>query len=213
MWPTSSRHHNALSGFPPGVAHRVSCRQGTVVRSLYVDRALCREVDHRCKVLVVDDLLRELIRAFSLQLPEYASDTAEARLALVMLDRIFSAQEVDLVLPLPAHGELRRICRTMQLRPECRVDLAAWGAQLGVSGKTVSRMFIKETGMTFRAWSMRSRLLGTLVGLERGDRVTDVALDAGYESTSAFIAAFSGLFGQKPGEFAASSARASSPPL
>ncbi|MNP73513.1 Helix-turn-helix domain protein [compost metagenome] len=45
------------------------------------------------------------------------------------------------------------------------------------------------------------RLLSALPALERGERVTDVALACGYESLSAFIAAFGKQFGLPPGEF------------
>ena len=44
-------------------------------------------------------------------------------------------------------------------------------------------------------------LFHSLPALERGARVTDVALDCGYESLSAFIAAFRKLFDASPGEF------------
>ena len=55
--------------------------------------------------------------------------------------------------------------------------------------------------MTFRTWRQRMRLVSALPALERGERVTDVALACGYDSTSAFIAAFRQQFGATPGEF------------
>ena len=55
--------------------------------------------------------------------------------------------------------------------------------------------------MTFRTWRQRMRLLSALPALSRGERVTDVALACGYESLSAFIAAFGKQFGLSPGEF------------
>ncbi|SDK62188.1 Helix-turn-helix domain-containing protein, partial [Pseudomonas delhiensis] len=42
--------------------------------------------------------------------------------------------------------------------------------------------------------------LGSLGVLEEGASVTAAALDCGYDSTSAYIAAFKGLFGFTPGE-------------
>jgi AraC-like DNA-binding protein len=42
--------------------------------------------------------------------------------------------------------------------------------------------------------------LSSLNGLEEGASVTNTALACGYDSTSAFIAAFKGLFGFTPGE-------------
>ena len=60
---------------------------------------------------------------------------------------------------------------------------------------------MRDTGLTYRAWRQRLRLLGALPDLERGERVTDVALGCGYESVSAFIAAFRQQFDTTPGEF------------
>jgi AraC-like DNA-binding protein len=47
-------------------------------------------------------------------------------------------------------------------------------------------------------------LLSALPLLEQGQRVTDVALACGYDSMSAFIAAFRDQMGVTPGEFAMS---------
>jgi len=62
------------------------------------------------------------------------------------------------------------------------------------------RLFQRETGLSFRGWRQRARLLSSLGALENGDSVTNTALACGYDSTSAFIAAFKGLFGFTPGE-------------
>jgi len=46
------------------------------------------------------------------------------------------------------------------------------------------------------------RLISALERLEQGAAVTEVALDCGYNSPSAFIAAFRRQFGATPGAFA-----------
>lgn len=69
-----------------------------------------------------------------------------------------------------------------------------------MSEKTLSRLFVQQTGLTFRAWRQRLRILVALPMLERGDRVTDVAIACGYDSMSAFIAAFRLFTGVTPGE-------------
>lgn len=61
------------------------------------------------------------------------------------------------------------------------------------------RLFQRETGLSFRGWRQRMRLLSSLQALEQGQSVTQAALGCGYESTSAFIVAFKGLFGATPG--------------
>lgn len=186
---------------PAGVTHQVFCAPDTCIRSLYIDRAVAGEAFEHCRVLQVSPLLRELIRHFS-TLPEaYAEDGAEGRLVQVLLDQLGCAPQVELVLPLPAEPRLHRLCKSLQAQPESQEGLADWSRTLGVSERTLSRLFLRETGLTFRAWRQRLRLLSALPALERGERVTDVALGCGYESLSAFIAAFREQFGATPGEF------------
>lgn len=186
---------------PAGLEHQVFCAPNTCIRSLYIDVAAVGPTPGRCRVLQVSPLLRELIRAFG-ELPEtYDEAGADGRLVQVLLDQLGAAPEVPLVLPLPADVRLRRLCQNLQRHPDSRRGLGDWSARLGLSERTLSRLFVRETGLTFRAWRQRLRLLGALPALERGERVTDVALAAGYDSLSAFIAAFSEQFGATPGEF------------
>ena len=186
---------------PAGVMHRVLCAERTCVRSLYIADAQSVALPSRCRVLEVSPLLRELIRTFSTVPVEYAPGSADERLATVLLDQLASAREVDLILPMPADPQLRQLCRSVQARPSQRIHLDVWSKRFGVSERTLSRRFLRETGLTYRVWDMRMRLLSALPGLERGERVTDVALACGYDSLSAFIAAFAKLFHATPGEF------------
>ena len=186
---------------PAGVPHRVFSSPHTEMRSLYLDCSVTSWAVERCQVLAVSDLLRELIRRFS-ELPvEYAEDGPDGRLAQVLLDQLAAAPQVDLMLPLPVDSRLRQIYRSLSLRPEQATTLGQWSQKLGVSEKTLSRLFLRDTGLTYRAWRQRLRLLSALPDLERGERVTDVALGCGYESVSAFIAAFRQQFDATPGEF------------
>ncbi|MBV4481755.1 AraC family transcriptional regulator [Pseudomonas khavaziana] len=186
---------------PAGMPHRVFSSPHTEMRSLYLDCSVTAWAAERCQVLEVSSLLRELIRNFS-QLPvEYAQDGPDGRLAQVLLDQLAAAPQVDLMLPLPHDPRLRQIYRSLSLRPEQQTTLGDWSAKVGVSEKTLSRVFLNDTGLTFRAWRQRLRLLSALPALERGERVTDVALGCGYESTSAFINAFRQQFETTPGEF------------
>jgi AraC-like DNA-binding protein len=67
--------------------------------------------------------------------------------------------------------------------------------------KTIQRLFVKETGMTFGQWRQQARLLRALELLAVGEKVIDVALALGYESPSAFAAMFRKQFGQTPSQF------------
>lgn len=186
---------------PAGVPHRVFSSPRTEMRSLYLDCSVTTWAQARCHVLGVSDLLRELIRRFSQMPVEYQEDGAQGRLVQVLLDQLAEAPQIDLMLPLPQDSRLQKIYQSLQLHPEQATTLGHWSEKFAVTEKTLSRLFLRDTGLTFRAWRQRLRLLGALTPLEQGERVTDVALACGYDSTSAFIAAFRQQFGATPEEF------------
>jgi AraC-like DNA-binding protein len=186
---------------PAGLPHAVFSSANTEMRSLYLADSLGPAQSDGCRVVQIDALTRELIRSFSTLPVEYDEQGADGRLALVLLDRLRRAPEVQLSLPLPQDRRLRELCRRLQQKPEDSRTLATWAEHLGVSEKTLSRRFLRETGLSFRAWRQRLRLLAALPPLTAGERVTDVALLCGYDSTSAFIAAFRQQFGSTPGAF------------
>jgi AraC-like DNA-binding protein len=171
------------------------------MRSLYVRREDCEWAAGRCRVLEVTPLARELIKSFCLLPVEYPlGDSQEARLVSVLLDQLANLPEVGFSLPLPRHQRLLGLCNELIESPEHHVTLQEWAEQLGMSEKTLMRLFQRETGLSFRGWRQRARLLSSLTFLEDGDSVTNAALSCGYDSTSAFIAAFKNLFGFTPGE-------------
>lgn len=186
---------------PAGVMHRVLRTDGATIRSLYIGPQVPDWPDDRCRAIAVAPLLRELIRAFAERPVEYAPDSADGRLAQVLLDELAAAADARMALPLPVDSGLRRQCARIAARPEAACSIEDVAARLGAATRTVSRRFLRETGMTFRRWRQQARLLDALPALERGDAVTAVALDSGYQSVSAFIAAFRRQFDVPPGQF------------
>ena len=93
-----------------------------------------------------------------------------------------------------------RICESRDgtATPSGPATAHEWADRLGVTAKTVHRLFLKETGMTFAQWRDQARLLHALQRIAEGWRVIDVALDCGYSSQSAFTAMFRRHFGVPP---------------
>lgn len=186
---------------PAGSPHAVHSFQGTEIRSLYIAPGALGGAHDDCRVVAVAPLLRELIRAFGDYPVEYDEAGQQGRLVGVLLDQLASAPEAGLAVPWPADPRLRRICRELQAHPESSRTLSEHARRLDLSEKTLSRLFLQQTGLTFRGWRQHLRMLSALPMLERGDRVTDVAVACGYDSMSAFIAAFRLFTGVTPGEF------------
>lgn len=186
---------------PAGVEHEVITSTRAEMRSLYVRRSDSTWAPAHCRVLEVTPLARELIKQFCQYPVDYPEgDSDEAHLVRVLLDQLRTLPEVGFSLPLPQHPGLLAVCNQLLENPGQARTLEHWAQHLGRSEKTLMRLFQRETGLSFRAWRQRMRLLSSLDALERGEGVTQAALGCGYDSTSAYIAAFKGLFGATPGE-------------
>ncbi|MDQ7988996.1 MAG: helix-turn-helix transcriptional regulator [Candidatus Dactylopiibacterium sp.] len=185
---------------PPHTEHQAANVAHTEMRSLYVASALMSWAPPRCRVVTMSPLVRELIVRFSTLPADYASEGPNGRLIAVLVDELSALEEVAFDLPMPADARLLRVCHALQAAPDDARTLAAWAALAGLSERSLTRLFMEQTGMSFGDWRQRLRLLLSLTALGRGERVTRVALDAGYASPSAFIAAFRRSFGMTPTE-------------
>ena len=170
------------------------------MRSLYLDRRV-RSLPSKCRVVDVPPLVRRLIRAVSALPAEYDERGPEGRLG-ASCSTSFGVPEVAFSLPMPSDPRLSRIAESLEASAgrgeDARQSGPAWRAR---RSRTLARLFRRETGLPFGEWRRRLRLLASLSALEGGASVTAVALDSGYDSPSAFIAAFRRLFGGTPTEF------------
>ena len=85
--------------------------------------------------------------------------------------------------------------------PGDQQPLDAWARTINTSPRTLARRFQSETGLSFGAWRQQARVLEAMGRLGGGESVTQVALDLGYESVSAFSAMFHRATGTPPSRF------------
>lgn len=189
---------------PANTEHAFSIRSEAAFRSLYVAEVRAIGVRRRLDALEVSPLLSELIlhvMSIGMLDPRIAS---QDRLAGVLVDLIGSAPAIDLVLPLPKSAPACRLADHFQAHADDSSKLPHLALMTGASVRTLQRQFVRETGMTIEHWRQKSRLITSAAALSEGQSVTNAAIDCGYDSSSAFIAAFKGLFGKTPGHYARS---------
>src|SRR5918996_2537514 len=179
---------------PAETDHRIRCGTRLSMRTLYV-APQTHVLPGACCVVNVTPLLRELILA-SVEAPGPAR--RRQLITALILDEIRAATVAPLHLPEPSDPRLVRITSALREQPGDARTLGAWARDAGASTRTLSRLFVGQTGMTFRQWQRQSRLLAALVRLAEGTPVTSVAYDLGYESPSAFISAFRRALGKTP---------------
>lgn len=192
---------------PSGVAHVARAAGRVTVGSLYIEPTLARSLRDRCGILFVQPLLRELLLRFISGAPLYPQgDTREERLISVLLDELQAAPLEPLHLPMPSDRRLRRLVETLVDDPSVRFTIEEWGARVGASNRTLTRLFQRETGMSFVRWRQQLHVGLALQRLASGQSVTNVAFDLGYESPSAFIAMFRRMLGTTPARYFSESA-------
>ena len=199
---------NRALWIPPGTEHHIVMAGRVTMRTLYIAPASAVGLPATCRVVAVSGLLRELILR-AVELPLLYDEAGPAgRIAALVFDELRLLPAVPLHLPNPQDARLRRLCEALRRNPADGRPLESWGEAVGASGRTLARMFVKETGMSFAAWRAQVRLLAALARLAAGEKVTGVALDLGYDSPSAFIAMFRRQLGVTPSRyFAADNSR------
>jgi AraC-like DNA-binding protein len=186
---------------PAGAPHRIAIQGETAMRTLYIASARAEPLPCAPTVLAVAPLLRELIlHVVGVGMLDPARPEHD-RLAGVLVDLIGEARPEDLFLPMPADPRAGALARRLQDAPEAAESLKAMAAQAGASLRTLQRAFPRETGLTLEAWRQKARLIHAVAALSSGASVTAAALDCGYQSVGAFIAAFQRQFGVTPGRY------------
>jgi AraC-like DNA-binding protein len=186
---------------PAGTVHGIEMLQATSMRTLYLREDAASGMPKECRVLQVSSLVRELIvRATELPL-HYDEAGASGHLIALLVAELHESQTLGLQLPMPSSPRLITLCRSLLDNPGDRRTLADWARSTHVSERTLARLFPKETGMSFAAWRQQVRVLEAMGRLGAGQPVTQVALDLGYDSVSAFCAMFRKAAGTSPTRF------------
>lgn len=179
---------------------------GVSTRSLYIEPQAAPRPSSHCEVLVVSPLLHQLLLASASMPARYEEDGRDGALAQLLLHELRLAQTLPLFAPLPREQHLARLCKTFLQQPHMGTRPEDWARQLNKSQRTFSRLFRQQTGMSFATWRQQACLMAALPRLLSGTAVTQVALDLGYDSPSAFSSMFRRVLGKSPTSFVHSSA-------
>jgi AraC-like DNA-binding protein len=186
---------------PAGVPHAIRMWGDVAMRSLYFAAdapAVPLRID-TCRVISVRPLLRELIlRVAELAALDSRVDT-DTNVMRVLMDELESARVEPLLLPLPTDARAKKAADIVLTNPADAATADVLARHAGLSTRTLERLFRAQTGMRFGLWRQKARLLESVHVLVEGGSVTDAALESGYSSVSAYIAAFKQTFGCTPG--------------
>ncbi len=158
----------------------------------------------RCCTLKISPLVRELILSLAEKSREQLSLAATSRLVDVLFDELPLQRQEHLQLPVSPHPKIRLMSEKMAEEPAAWQTLAQWASHFAMSERSLARLVVKETVLSFRRWRHQLQLIVALQHLIGGKSVQQVAQTLGYDSTTAFITMFRKGLGQTPARYMAS---------
>lgn len=186
---------------PPYAEHSCYNPEHVIYRSLYVDLEHSQLFPNQAHCLQISDISKAILNDFAQRQLNVPQTAADFRLAKVLLDQLSHAPCIRSYLPYAANETVMKVMQALRDDPSNNASLAQWAQGLFVSERTLARMFIRETGMSFGEWRQRLRFLSALAALEAGDSVKEIAFDMGYSTPSAFIAMFQRHAGCTPQQY------------
>lgn len=183
---------------PAGVRHSVDALGAISMRSIYVAPDAVAGLPDRVRVVGVTDLMRSLI-AEAVLLPFGVPLEGRAGLLLsLLLHEVPNLPERPLGLPFPTDARLVALCRRFVAAPSPHATIDEWADMAGMSRRSFTRLFQRQTGLSLSTWRRQACLFAALPRLADGQSVTEVALDLGYDSVPAFTTMFKRMLGTSP---------------
>ncbi|RWR27423.1 AraC family transcriptional regulator [Sinirhodobacter populi] len=186
---------------PEDVLHSTRATLNANVCFLFVKPGAAVLPESPCTVEITPMVREMILHLADEQDVESVADASTGRLMQVLLEQLEAMPRTRFGLPVSLHPKLKAIVETLTNNPADRSTLTQWAVRAAMSERTLARLIIRETGMTFGRWRQQLRILISLRQLAEGKTVLQVSDDLGYVSTTAFITMFKKALGTTPGRY------------
>lgn len=188
---------------PAGVSHRVEVLTDAELWMVHwkpdVARAWAPPVPlERTFALRVTPLMHSLLDA------AFADGTAAEKTELVvrlMLHELTETAHAPTFLPMPGSAVGQRVAAVCLGDHRHALNLDEIASRAATSVRTASRVMQAETGLTFKVWRQRARIVQAMDLLSRGKSISLVAAELGFASTASLSCAFRQVTAMTPTAF------------
>jgi len=186
---------------PAGTLYTLATMDGAEFTCISIEATVEVSLPSGCTMYRVSSLLLELlVEADHIRQSKEVSSYV-GLLQRIIVEQLHRQTEQNFQLPWPTHERLLTICQQVYLHPDDGRTLDEWAVLLGISSRTLTRLFSEEMGISFRAWRYRLRLCRALEWLCHERPVTEIAQELGYANPSAFAYMFKESMGCTPSEW------------
>lgn len=152
-------------------------------------------------VVAISEVLRVLAQRVTEWDKRATLTPDQERIATVIQDEIRRAPHEALHVPMPVDPRLLRVAHAVLADPGNPRTLDEWASFGSMSSRTLRRLTLAETGLSFGQWRQQVKLMHGLDMLARGILVAEISDVLGYSSPSNFIAMFRKVFGDSPAHY------------
>ncbi|MBS7252683.1 AraC family transcriptional regulator [Flavobacterium branchiicola] len=194
---------NPLQGLwiPGDVEHQVSFQKDVKLYSIFIDPSYTKDLPIQSFSFDISSFLKQLMFKI-ISFPDQKNTTqSQKRIMDVLLDELALIQPSSTFLPTSNNAKLKNIVNLL-INDVANKESIEYFANLScMSSRTLSRLFIKELGMSFSDWRIRLKLLEAIKRLGEKQSIKEIAFDLGYETSSAFIFMFKKNLGKTPSNY------------
>ncbi|HHU0693682.1 helix-turn-helix transcriptional regulator [Citrobacter sp. Marseille-Q3906] len=180
---------------PAGTVHRAIMNGSMAYRSLYFSNSLPLSA-FPLQIVEVNPLFFEVIERMAFWQWGMPAER-QSSLITVFCEEIKNAQRENWTLWFPSDSRLNTWLDTVR-KGELPPRLGQLVQKVGACERTISRIFIRETGMSYQSWRQQWRLLKAMEMLCAGWSLSQVAQQLDFVSDSAFIVFFRQYTGTTP---------------
>lgn len=191
---------------PSGVPHRVHAEPGSVTYATYIKPEEHTPEWNTVSGIGMPAVLRELMLANQTQVMPDDARLLMQRLTLKLISPVVST---SLNLKMPTSPAIRALAQQILDNPADDRTTEAWASAMGMSSKTLTRIFDRECGLSLTQWRIMARVRTGLIEISSGRAVATVAARLGYANPSTFIEVFKQVTGHTPAAYFRSISRES----
>jgi AraC-like DNA-binding protein len=189
---------------PAGLHHQTTLNAGAQTLAVLFEPRLVPMAGDRVRIIAVSVLLREMM-LYSTRWPISRSESGmEADSFFQALGYVVAgALDDERPLHLPVCDDPVVTAATDYTRAELdRVTVSDVTRAVGVSERTLRRMFSTHLGMSWRSYLLRARVLRSMALLSQPNRsVLEVSIAVGFEDVGAFARSFARHCGETPSAY------------
>jgi AraC-like DNA-binding protein len=189
---------------PAGLQHKTTLHAGVQTLAVLFAPSLVPTAGDRVRIIAVSALLREMM-LYSQRWPVSRTESgAEADSFFQALGYVVAEaldDEMPLNLPVPADPVAAAATDYTRAHLD-HVTVSDVTRAVGVSERTLRRIFHAHLGMSWRSYLLRARVLRSMAMLAQSDRtVLEVSIAVGFDDVGAFARSFARHCGETPSAY------------